>query len=463
MEDLDRLLHLTAELAIEYLRGVDDRPVVPRIEADELRRRLGGPLPEGPQDPVAVVRRLAEDADPGLVAVGGGRYFGFVTGGELPAALAADWLAAAWDQNAFSFVSSPAASVVEEVAGGWIKELLGLPATASTAFVTGCQMAHVTCLAAARAHVLAEAGWDVAEEGLAGAPRIRVVTGTLRHMTVDRALRLLGIGTAALELVEVDERGRMRVGSLGEVLAAGGGPTIVVAQAGEVNTGVFDPIAAAADLAAEHGAWLHIDGAFGIWARTSPSLAHHVAGLERADSWAFDAHKWLNVPYDSGIAVCAHPEAHRAATSGSAAYLPELGGRYDAIEWTPDASRRARGLAVYAAIASLGRRGIAALVDRCCGHARALAEGLAELPGVELLNDVELNQVLLRFEDDERTREVLRRVQESREAWMGATIWQGRPAVRISVSSWRTDAGDVARTVAAFAAAANHAPRRGTR
>lgn len=453
MDQIDRLLRLTAELAIAYLSDVDERPVAPLVDGDELRGRLGGPLPEGPEDPAAVVRRLAESADPGVVAVGGGRYFGFVTGGELPAALAADWLATAWDQNAFSFVSSPAASVVEEVTAGWIKELLGLPASSSTAFVTGCQMAHVTCLAAARARVLGERGWNVAERGLAGAPPLRIVTGALRHMTVDRALRLLGIGTDALELVDVDDDGRMVPGSLARVLGDADGPTIVVAQAGEVNTGVFDPIDTVADLAAAHGAWLHIDGAFGIWARVSPSLRHHVAGLERADSWAFDAHKWLNVPYDSGIAICAHPEAHRAAMGGSAAYLPEFGTRYDAFEWTPDASRRARGLPVYAAVSSLGRRGIAEMVDRCCAHARALADGLAGLPGAVLLNEVELNQVLIRFGDDETTREVLRRVQESGEAWMGSTRWRGRAAIRISVSSWRTTADDVARTVAAFAAA----------
>ncbi len=457
MDDRERALSTSHRLAVDFLRTVDDRAVVPRIDADELRARLGAPLPDAPTSAEAVLARLATDADPGLVAVAGGRYFGFVTGGGLPAALAADWLTSAWDQNAFSFVSSPAASVIEEIAAGWVGELLGLPSEASTAFVTGCQMAHVTCLAAARHRVLADAGWDVGSRGLAGAPPLRVVTGRLRHMTVDRALRLLGIGTDALVLVDVDERGRMRTDRLAGALADHDAPTVVVAQAGEVNTGEFDPVGEIADVAHGHGAWVHVDGAFGIWAAASTDRRHLVDGLDRADSWAFDAHKWLNVPYDSGIAVCADPAAHRAAMGGTAAYLPDLGSRYDAMEWTPDASRRARGIPVYAAIASLGRAGVADLVDRCCAHARSLAEGLAELPGANILNEVVLNQVLVRFTDDVTTVGVLGHVQDGGEAWMGATTWQGRPAIRISVSSHRTTGSDVARTVAAFAAALREA------
>jgi glutamate/tyrosine decarboxylase-like PLP-dependent enzyme len=388
------------------------------------------------------------------VAGAGGRYFGFVTGGALPASVAADWLAAAWDQNSFSYVSSPAAAVVEEVAGRWVKELLGLPAGSSVAFVTGCQMAHVTALAAARHEILRRVGWDQPTLGLAGAPAIRVVTGARRHVTVDRAVRLLGIGTSAIEAVAVDPQGRMQLDALEAALAAGEGPAIVVAQAGEVNTGAVDPLAGIVEAAQHHRAWVHVDGAFGIWARVSARLEHLVDGLERADSWAFDAHKWLNVPYDSGIAVVAHPEAHRAAMAGEAAYLPPTTAERDAIDWTPDASRRARGFAVYAALRSLGRQGLTDLVERCCGHARHFADELRRLPGATILNDVELNQVLVSFADDETTAGVLDRVQRSGEAWMGTTRWQDRLAIRISVSSWATTDDDVARTIAAFEVAA---------
>ena len=402
-----------------------------------------------------MIDELVEAAEPGLVAMPSGRYFGFVIGGVVPAALAADWLTSTWDQNAGLYVGGPAAAVVEEVAGEWLRQLLGLPAGVSFGFVTGCQMAHVTALAAARHHVLAAAGHDVAQDGLHGAPPIRVVVGEERHVTIDRALRLLGIGSSQLVLVPADGQGRMLADRLPEALA--GGPMIVCAQAGDVNTGAFDPLEAIADAVAEAGAWLHVDGAFGLWAAASPRLRHLVAGAERADSWATDAHKWLNVPYDSGLVFCRHPDAHRAAMAVHASYLVHAppGAERDQMDWNPEFSRRARGFPVYAAIRSLGRRGVAELVERCCEAARLFAELLGRTDGVEILNDVVLNQVLVRFgDDDERTREVIREVQEDGTCWLGGTTWHGRAAMRISVSNWRTTAEDVERSAAAILRAA---------
>jgi glutamate/tyrosine decarboxylase-like PLP-dependent enzyme len=453
--DEEALLARTAELAVDYLRGLPERPVHPLPDIAELREALGGPLPEEPSHPREVIERLAADADAGLLASQGGRYFGFVIGGSLPAALAADWLVSTWDQDLVFATLGPAAAVIEEIAGAWVAKLLGIPPTASFAFTTGCQMAHVTCLAAARHHVLAEAGWDVAEHGLTGAPAIRVLVGGQRHATLDRALRLLGIGRTAIVTVAADDQGRMRTEALREALLDLQSPLIVCAQAGEVNTGACDDLEAVADAAAGAGAWLHVDGAFGLWAAASPSLAHLTRGHERADSWALDGHKWLNVPYDCGVAYCAHRDSHRTAMSSQAAYyVYDPDAAREPMDWTPESSRRARSIPVYAAIRQLGRSGIAELVERCCSHARLFAEGLSRLPGCEILNDVVLNQVLLRFEDDERTRAVLAAVQRSGEAWMGGTTWDGRAAIRISVSGWRTTRDDVERTVAAFARAA---------
>jgi glutamate/tyrosine decarboxylase-like PLP-dependent enzyme len=447
----DELLEETAAYAARFLASLDERPVLPEVELDELRARLGGPLPAEPADPREVVELLAAAAGDAAVAIPGGRYFGFVTGGALPAALAADWLTSTWDQNAGLFSSGPAAAVVEEICREWLVDVLELPADASVGFVTGTQAAHVTALAAARHHVLHAAGWDVARDGLAGAPRIRVLAGAKRHVTLDRAVRLLGLGDAAIVEIEADDQGRMVAAALREAL--GEGPTIVCAQAGEVNTGAFDPLAEIVDAAHAAGAWLHVDGAFGLWAAASPSLRSLVSGHERADSWATDAHKWLNVPYDCGLVFCAHPDVHRAAMAMGAAYLM-IGEHREGFAWVPEASRRARGFPVYAALRSLGRTGLAELVERCCAHARRFADELARLPGCEVLNDVVLNQVLLRFENDARTQDVLARVQRSGEAWMGGTTWEGRFAIRISVSSWQTSDDDVTRTVAAFAAAA---------
>jgi glutamate/tyrosine decarboxylase-like PLP-dependent enzyme len=448
--DERELLRRTAELAAGFLDTLDERPVFPRAPVDQLGVQLRVPMPDGPADALEVVQAMAGEVDPGVVATAGPRYFGFVTGGALPAALAADWLVSTWDQSNGLFAAGPAVTTAEEVAGEWIKEILGLPRGASLAFVTGCQMAHVTCLAAARHEVLARAGWDVERDGLAGSPRIRVVAGAKRHVTVDRALRLLGLGRASVAEVPADTGGRMQVDGLREALAGKEGPTIVCAQVGEVNTGSVDEVSEIMSLAHPAGAWVHVDGAFGIWAAASPALRQLVEGVEHADSWAFDAHKWLNVPYDCGVAVCAHPDAHRAAMRLTAAYLDATGADRNPADWTPEASRRARGVTVYAALRSLGRQGVADLVERCCGHARRFATAVSELPGCEVLNDVALNQVLFRFADDETTNAVLAHVQASGEAWMGGTTWDGRFAIRISVSNWRTTEGDIDRTVAAF-------------
>ncbi len=395
---------------------------------------------------------LACAAEPGLVAIPSGRYFGFVIGGGLPAAVAADWLTSVWDQCPGFYACGPAASVAEEVAGGWLRQLLGLPEHASFAFVTGCQMAHLTCLAAARHHVLHAVGWDVEELGLSGSPPIRVLVGARRHVSVDRALRFLGIGRASLRVVPADGAGRIQVWRLREELGAGGGPAIICAQAGEVNTGAFDNFDDIADAAAESGAWLHIDGAFGLWAAASPAFRHLVRGAGRADSWALDTHKWLNVPYDSGLAFCAHPGSHRAAMTATAGYLVQGGPGQprDAMDWTPAFSRRARGFAVYAALRSLGQRGVAELVERTCAHARAFAEGLATIPGCQLLNEVVINQVLFRFADDQTTDQVLRRVVDSGEAWLSGTTVDGCRAIRLSVCNWQTTDSDIARTLTAF-------------
>jgi glutamate/tyrosine decarboxylase-like PLP-dependent enzyme len=341
------------------------------------------------------------------------------------------------------------------VAGGWLRQLLGLPEHASYAFVPGCQTSHFTCLAAARHHVLRAVDWDVEELGLCGSPPIRVLAGAQRHASVDRSLGFLGIGRAAITVIPADGSARMDVRRLAAELAAGEGPAIVCAQAGEINTGAFDDLAAIADATAQAEAWLHVDGAFGLWAAASPRYRHLTAGVERADSWAFDTHKWLNVPYDSGLAFCAHPDSHRAAMSVTADYVVRAGGnRREPMDWTPAFSRRARGFAVYAALRSLGRQGVADLVERTCGYARMFADGLAEIPGGQLLNEVVLNQVLFRFQDDQATDEVLRRVVDSGEAWLSGTTFGGRRAIRLSVCNWQTSDDDIARALQAFRTAA---------
>jgi glutamate/tyrosine decarboxylase-like PLP-dependent enzyme len=462
-------LRLACELALEYLESLPTRPVGDRATLGELRARLGVSLNDEGVEPSQVLRELAAGAEPGLVGSAGPRYFGFVIGGSLPAALGADWLTSTWDQNPGLYAVSPAAAVVEEIAAAWILDLLGLPAGASVGFVTGCQMAHVTALAAARHALLARLGWDVGERGLTGAPPLRILAGSEAHVTVFRALRLLGLGTHDAERVESDGQGRMEPAALARRLAAGrAAPALICAQVGNVNTGACDPLADIAALARQHGAWLHVDGAFGLWAAASPRLRHLVAGAVLADSWATDAHKWLNVPYDSGIVAVADTGAHSAAMSTTASYLQQHEGR-DALDWVPEFSRRARGFAVYAALRSLGRRGVGELVERCCEHARHMAEILAAQPGVEVLNEVVLNQVLVRFHggpggaapagagslpSDELTRAVIRRVQRQGVCWLGGTTWHGMAAMRISVSNWSTTRDDAELSAAAILAAA---------
>jgi glutamate/tyrosine decarboxylase-like PLP-dependent enzyme len=377
------------------------------------------------------------------VASPGPRYFGFVTGGALPAALAADWLASAWDQNAFSRVSSPAAAAIEAVAERWVLEAMGLPSDAVAGFTTGATMANFTGIAAGRHAVLARAGHDVEQAGLTGAPAIRVLAGTHVHASLLLALRYAGLG--APEIVPPADL----AGAIGD------GPTIVCAQAGEVNTGAIDPLAAIADAARAHGAWLHIDGAFGMWAAASPRLRHLVAGAERADSWAVDAHKWLNVPYDGAVAIVADAAAVRDAISVRAAYLPDDAGR-DPVDYSPEMSRRARAIPIYAALRQLGRAGLAELIERCCALARRLAHAMDDLDGAEVLNDVVLNQVLVRFgDDDAATQAAIDGVVRSGEAWLGGTVWRGRAAARISVSNWMTTEADIDRLTAALAAEAH--------
>ena len=458
----DELLRRTAEIASEYLVGLPDRTVGPPVEPATLRAALEEPLPEGPEDPQAVVERFARDVDPGIVATAGPRYFGFVTGGSHPAALAADWLTAVWDQPTGLYVMSPANAVIEEVAAAWLIELLGLRASGkaiSVGFTTGCTMANFTALAAARHRLLARAGWDVEADGLFGAPPIDVVVGEEAHATIFAVLQMLGLGAARVTRVPADGEGRMRAEALPEALAACGGPAIVCAQAGNVNSGAVDPLRPIAEACAKHGAWLHVDGAFGLWAAASPELRGLVEGVERADSWAADAHKWLNVPYDGGLVFVADPEAHRTAVTAPAAYLVGAEGARDPLDWVPEFSRRARANPVYAVLRSLGRRGVSELIERCCRHARRMAERLGHEPGIEILNEVVLNQVLVRFTPgegsteaaaDEFTRSVMAAVQRDGTCWAGGTVWHGMSAMRISVSNWSTTEDDIERSADAI-------------
>lgn len=446
---LDRAL----AFARMYLATRDARPVWPTATLADLRAALAGSLPDEPTDPPRVIDQIIDAAEPGIVSTTGPRYFGFVTGGALPAAVAAEWLNAVWDQNAGLYVMSPAMAVVEEVTAGWLRDLLRLPTDASVGFVTGCHMANFTALAAARHELLRRAGWDVETDGLQRAPRLRVIVGDEVHASVLGSLRYLGFGSREIVRVAADDQGRMRADALEDVLAQSNDPTIVCAQAGNVNTGAFDPFDAIAPAAHARGAWLHIDGAFGLWASASLSLRHHTSGAERADSWATDAHKWLNVPYDSGLVFTAHPSAHQAAMSIAAAYLVRSPDEpRECIDWVPESSRRARGLAIYAALRSLGRNGVADLIDRCTRLARHFADCLAPESRIRILNDVVLNQVLLRVDAgpgrdaDPLTRAVLKRVQDERVCWLGGTHWHGVDAMRISVSNWSTTESDVERS-----------------
>jgi glutamate/tyrosine decarboxylase-like PLP-dependent enzyme len=456
------LLRRAAELAIGFREGLAARPVGARTTHADLLAALGGPLPERGTDPMTVVEELATAADPGLIAMAGPRYFGFVIGGSVPSTVAADWLTGAWDQNAGIYQAGPSASVVEEVAAGWLLELMDLPRTASVGFVTGAQMANFTCLAAARHAVLARAGWDVEARGLHDAPPITVVMGEEAHATVLTALGYLGLGRERNLRVPTDEQGRVRVDDLERVIAGVRGPLIVLLQAGNVNTGAFDDAAAALEVIRRHpDAWAHVDGAFGLWARASDELRPLASGFEGADSWSVDGHKWLNVPYDSGYAIVADPAAHVGAMApASGAYIQYATAERDPFNFVPEYSRRARGFTTYAAIRTLGREGVAALIDRCCEIARHMANRLSATDGVEILNDVVLNQVLVRFrhahggDPDAHTRDVVARIQRDGTAWLGATTWHGMAAMRISVSNWSTTEADADRAVDAILACA---------
>jgi glutamate/tyrosine decarboxylase-like PLP-dependent enzyme len=455
-------LDAAARHAAAYLDTVDERPVVATATAAELRQALGGPLPAAGQDPVEIIDRLARAGATGTVATQGPRYFGFVVGGSMPAALGADWLVSTWDQNAGIYVLSPLVSVVEEVVAGWLRDLVNQP-DASVGFVTGCQMANFTALAVARHHVLEQAGWDVEANGLFGAPPIDVVVNDESHYTIFNALRYLGLGSARVTRVPTDNQGRMRADALADVLSRGSGPCIVTAQAGNVNTGAFDPIEAIADACEKRGAWLHVDGAFGLWALASASRAHLVQGIARADSIATDAHKWLNVPYDCGIVMTRHRDAHRAAMTLHAAYIETSDAERDPHEYVPEESRRGRAVTVYASLASLGRDGLGDLVDRCSEHARRMALLLTTNTNVRILNDVVLNQVLVRIEPkgglpdslargdaDAATRAVIAAVQQEGTCWLGGTTWQGMAAIRVSVANWSTTEEDIDRSAQAI-------------
>jgi glutamate/tyrosine decarboxylase-like PLP-dependent enzyme len=456
-QETEAALERAAGLSLEFLSGLADRPVGPPVAVETLRAALGGPLPETGADPRSVVEALARDAEPGLVASAGPRYFGFVTGGALPAALGADWLTSAWDQNGWTYVASPAASVVEEVAGRWLVDLLGLPPSTGVGFTTGATMASFSALAAARHAVLARHGHDVEEQGLAGAPEIALVAGEAAHATIFAAMQMLGLGRGRIRRVPMDDAGRMRPDALREALAeAAAGPAIVCAQAGEVNTGSVDPLDEIAALCRERGAWLHVDGAFGLWAAASPALRHLVRGADAADSWTVDGHKWLNVPYDAGYAFVRDGVHLRAALTFGAPYYPDPAAGRENSHFVPESSRRARGFATWAALRSLGRSGVAELVESRCALARLMADRLRG-DRVELLNDVVLNQVLIRFrprsgDADAFTREVIRRIQVEGTCWLGGTIWRGRAAARISISNAATTEADVERSAAAILA-----------
>lgn len=455
-------LQRAADHAVDYLNTLDHASVAATIAAEELRQRLARPLPETGVSAPVVVDDLVRDVQGGLLGSAGGRFYGWVIGGGLPAAVAADWLTSVWDQNAGLYACGPAAAIVEEVCGTWLKELLGVPDAASFSLVTGCQMAHATCFAAAREALLSRTGWDVNRDGLFGAQRLRVLTSQDVHGTCLRSVKLLGLGTANVEILESHGGPYLQPDVLRAALSTSPErPVIVVLQAGDVNCGAFDPFAQLVPLAHEHGAWVHVDGAMGLWAHADPSRRHLLAGAADADSWATDGHKWLNVPYDCGYAFVRHPEHHRAAMEHRASYLVHGSDVRDPLDWTPEHSRRARGFATYAAIRQLGRDGVAALVAGCCEQAHALATRLALLPDVELIAEPVINQGLVRFrapgaaadaaDHDRWTDSVIREINATGEAYFTGTTWRSMRCMRVSVSNWRTTGQDVERTVAAAA------------
>jgi glutamate/tyrosine decarboxylase-like PLP-dependent enzyme len=442
---MDNLLKTAAERASRYLEGVSERCVAPLPESTARLGELGGQLPNGPSDPAQVIALLDEIGSPATVTTTGGRFFGFVIGGSLPAATAANWLAGAWDQNAGLVVASPIAAALEEIALGWLLDVLCLPSEAGGGFVTGATMANFSGLAAARHAVLKRQGWDVERQGLFGAPEVTVVVGEEVHVSALKALGLLGLGRERVLRVPVDGQGRMRADALPKL----SGPTIVCIQAGNVNTGAFDPAEEICAAAHDAGAWVHVDGAFGLWAAAAPGRAHLTSGVAEADSWATDAHKWLNVPHDSGIVFCRNPEHLIAAMSTApAAYLIQDQPR-EPYHYTPEMSRRARGIEIWAALRSLGRSGLAEMIERTCRHASRFAEGL-RAAGYAILNDVVINQVLVSFGDEDTTNRVIAGIQSDGTCWCSGTVWQGQTAMRISVSSWATTEDDVERSLQAI-------------
>ena len=453
-------LKVAHQHAIEFLHGLDARPVGSTKTFDELRGALAESLPARGTAAEIVIDSLVEATKGGHLGSASGRFFAWVIGGALPSALAADWLTSTWDNNAALAACGPAAAVIEERAGTWVKELLGLPGDASFAFTTGCQMAHFTCLAAARHALLKRAGHDVEAQGLWDAPPIRVLSTEHRHGSVTRALRFLGLGSASLIALETDARHRLRADTVERALEENAAPTIVILDAADLNVGAMDDFEGIIPIAQAAGAWVHIDGAFGLWARSSARYAHLAKGIELADSWATDAHKWLNTPKDNGIAIVRNAEAHRAAMTIGADYIPPSPTVRDQIDWTPDWTRRARGIPVYAAIQELGSDGVAEMIDRCCAMATRLADGLAEMAGIELVSCPTLNQGLVRFLDprdgaseeqhDAFTDAMIDAINGEGTAFFSGTLWQGRRAMRISVVNWQTSANDIDHTLAAI-------------
>lgn len=446
-DDTASLLHDAAARSAAYLAGLNDRPVAPSSAALAALANLDEPLPAGPSDPAATLALLDRVGSPATVATAGGRYFGFVNGAALPSSVAAHVLATAWDQNAALSAMSPVASKLRAVVSRWLVDVLDLPREAETMFVGGATIANLAGLVAGRDHVLAQAGWDAASDGLIGAPPVSVVVGASAHATIGKALAIIGLGRNRVVTVPCDDQGRMLAADLPNI----DGPAIVSAQAGNVNTGAFDPFDPIIDWARQRNAWVHIDGAFGLWAAASPSRRQLTAGMARADSWATDGHKWLNLPYDSGILLIRDAARLRPSMSATASYLPQ--GELDPLNHTPQSSQRARAIDAWAALRSLGRAGLVDLIDRCCRHAQTFAAGL-RAAGHEVLNDVVLNQVLVRFGDDATTGRVVDRIQRGGVCWCGPTVWQGRRAMRISVSSWVTTDADVEQSLAAILAAA---------
>jgi glutamate/tyrosine decarboxylase-like PLP-dependent enzyme len=459
-----RALDRAREHALAYLASLDRAPVGATTTLAELRARLVQPMRDAGADPADVVDELVRGVEGGLVDSAGGRFYGWVIGGGLPSALAADWLTGTWDQNAGLYACSPAGAVVEEACGAMLKDVLGIPASASFALVTGCQMAHFTCLAAARHEVLRRAGWDVNQDGLFGAPSIRIITSSEVHGTMIRAARFLGMGARNFTTVPSGDDSRLSADALRAALAAEPErPTIVVLQAGDVNTGAFDDFATLAPIARDAGAWVHVDGAMGMWCNAAPARRHLLRGVELADSWATDGHKWLNVPYDCGYAFVAHPDAHRAGMEHHASYLIHSKDARDQLDWTPEHSRRARGFATWAALRELGRTGLADLVERCCLFTHDIVTRAGALPGAVVMRAPQMNQGLVRFlatspgagekDHDARTDAVIGAVNASGEAFFTGTTWRSKRCMRVSVSGWRTTAQDVDRAVAAIAAA----------